>query len=54
MPFVIVVPLLRAGTSHNHPEPGERTMHRDVECPLGLAERAEAGARMRSGSSEPR
>jgi|GEM_PF-2199766 len=51
MRFVIVAPLPRADTSYNHPKPGERTMHRDVECPLGLAERAEAGARMRSGSS---
>jgi len=27
---MIVVPLPRAGTSHKHPELGERTMHRDV------------------------
>ncbi len=45
---MIVVPLPRAGTSRNHPELVEWTVHRDVEFPLDLAERAEASARMRS------
>jgi len=44
----VAVPFLRAGTSRNHPELGEWTVHRDVEFPLDLAERAEASARMRS------